>query len=181
MITFYDPRDSWGFLSNFSRHQVRIYGREWMTSEHAFQAMKYHPHRPDLVEWVQKQLTPRAAAQAGRDNTKPIKADWDSLPPKDLAIRIQHVHQPNDELRRSEHMEPLFKRTKDVIMYEVCLAKFRQNRDLRDVLIDSGKESIVEASMIDPYWGWGVNQVGQNKLGRVIMAVRESLQTESLM
>lgn len=180
MITFYDPRDPWGFLSNFSRHRVRVYGRDWMTSEHAFQAMKFHPHRPDLVDWVHGQPSPRRAAEAGRDNTKPIRADWDSAPQEDMTARVRHVAQPDDGVRRPEPAEPLFRKTKDVVMYEVCLAKFRQNRDLREVLLDSGHVPIVEAAMSDPYWGWGAGKAGQNKLGRVIMAVRDSLRTENL-
>jgi len=181
MITFYDPRDPWGFLSNFSRHTVRVYGRDWMTSEHAFQAMKFHPHRPDLVDWVHGQITPRKAAEAGRDNTKPIRGDWDLLPPEDMAVRVKHVRQPDDGIRRSQDAEPLFAKTKDVVMYEVCLAKFRRHRDLREALLGSGDVPIAEASMGDGYWGWGATRAGQNKLGRIVMAVRESLRAEHLL
>lgn len=176
MITFYDPRDPWGFFSNFSRHSVRVYGRTWATSEHAFQAMKYYPHRPDLVEWVRGQTSPGKAARAGRDTSKPIRKDWDDLPDLEHAARVDTIAQPDDGVYRpGVQAEPLFARTKDVIMYEVCLAKFQQHPDLRDALVGTGVQKIVEDAIGDPYWGWGASRVGENKLGRVLMAVREAL------
>lgn len=171
MITFYDPRDPWGFLSNFSRHVVAVYGRRWMTSEHPFQAMKFHPHRPDLVDLVHMSTSPGSAASAGRDRSNPIRTDWDRAPE-----RPPDVGQPDDGFSRAGgSAEPLFSRTKDVIMFEVCLAKFDQHKDLRDALLSTGDEPLVEDAVHDPYWGWGASRVGQNKLGRVLMAVRSVL------
>ena len=173
MITFYDARDPWGFFSNFSRHVVDIYGRTWMTSEHAFQAMKFHPHRPDLVTWVHSQTSPGKAAEAGRDPSKPLRPDWE-LPPEQVPLD----YQPDDQFSRAgATIEPLFQRTKDVIMYEVCWAKFDQHRDLKEALLSTGDQPLVENAIHDPYWGWGTSTIGQNKLGRVLMAVRHSFRT----
>lgn len=178
MITFYDPRNPWGFFSNFSRHQVLVYGKTWWTSEHAFQAMKYWPHRPDLVDWVHGQATPGRAAQAGRDRSKPIRADWELAPTGDMASRVPNIPQPDDGFTRAGGpIEPLFARTKDVFMYEICWAKFAQYPDLKKVILDTGDQPLIEDALHDPYWGWGASHVGQNKLGRVLMAVRHSFRT----
>lgn len=180
MIRFYDPRNPWGFFSNFSRHQVTIYDRTWWTSEHAFQAMKRHPHRPDLVDATHAADTPGKAARLGRDRSLPLRVDWDSRPGmaygENMALRIPKVAQPDDGVNRAGvTAEPLFHRVKDIFMYEVVLAKFTQNRDLKDAILSTGDEVLIEDADSDPYWGWGASFVGENKLGRILMAVRGSL------
>ena len=64
---------------------------------------------------------------------------------------------------------------KEEIMYEICKAKFTQNEDLRLKLITTGDEYLEEGNT----WGdkiWGtVNGKGQNKLGKILMRVREEL------
>jgi|GEM_PF-713368 len=61
------------------------------------------------------------------------------------------------------------------IMYEICLAKFTQNQDLREKLLATGGEHLEEGNT----WGdkiWGtVNGIGQNNLGKILMRVREEL------
>jgi predicted NAD-dependent protein-ADP-ribosyltransferase YbiA (DUF1768 family) len=176
MIRFYDPRDPYGFFSNFSRHQVTIYDRTWRTSEAAFQAMKFHPHRPDLVEVVHQAETPGKSARLGRDPSHPLRTDWNSHPDTDLKLRVPMVTQPTDTVNRPGVLaEPLFARTKDIFMFEVVLAKFQQNRDLREALLATKDESIIEDARDDPYWGWGASFVGENKLGRILMAVRTEI------
>lgn len=64
---------------------------------------------------------------------------------------------------------------KEEIMYEICKAKFIQNEDLKLKLIATGDEHLEEGNT----WGdkiWGtVNGKGQNKLGKILMKVREEL------
>lgn len=61
------------------------------------------------------------------------------------------------------------------IMYQVCLAKFTQNEDLKKKLLDTGDEHLEEGNT----WGdriWGtVNGKGQNHLGKILMRVRNEL------
>ncbi len=61
------------------------------------------------------------------------------------------------------------------VMYQVCLAKFTQNEDLRKKLLATGDEHLEEGNT----WGdriWGtVNGKGQNNLGKILMRVREEL------
>lgn len=64
---------------------------------------------------------------------------------------------------------------KDGIMYNVCYAKFTQNPDLKEKLIATGDKELVEGNT----WGdrcWGVcNGVGENRLGKILMRIREEL------
>jgi N-glycosidase YbiA len=181
MIKFYAPKDPYGCFSNFSRHPVTIYGLTWRTSEAAFQAMKFWPHRLDLVDLVWAAETPTKACEIARDRSKPIRGDWDARPGSwlkhggdKMAERIPRgIDQTEDCVYRpGVKAEPLFVRTKDIFMYEIVYAKFSQHKDLYKVLIDTGLEPLIEDAIHDPYWGWGTSRIGENKLGRILMAVR---------
>lgn len=67
---------------------------------------------------------------------------------------------------------------KDEVMYEICKAKFSQNELLKVKLIETGDKYLEEGNT----WGdkiWGtVNGVGENKLGKILMRVREELRNE---
>ena len=70
-------------------------------------------------------------------------------------------------------------------------AKFRQNRAIQDILINTGNEVIAECSLTDRKWGIGIgiddpkrldvrNWNGRNLLGRILMEVREELAQERI-
>jgi ribA/ribD-fused uncharacterized protein len=65
---------------------------------------------------------------------------------------------------------------RDVAMLEAVRAKFMSHPDLRDLLVSTGKRRLVEASPFDSYWGEGRNGRGRNRLGEILMQVREELQ-----
>lgn len=58
------------------------------------------------------------------------------------------------------------------IMEACVLAKFLQHKDLRERLLSTGTEYIIEDSPIDAWWGCGPNGDGENNLGRILMSVR---------
>ena len=173
-LLFYHHDDvPYGCFSNFSRHPVKIYGRTWMTSEHPFQVMKFHPHRPDLVDAVHAAESPGKAAKMARDRSLPLRADWDQAPSDEATGIVVEAPRTEDFVNRgSAAAEPLFSRMKDIVMYEVVLAKFRQNDDAKKILLGTGDDILIEDAEFDPYWGWGASKVGQNKLGRILMSVR---------
>ena len=63
-------------------------------------------------------------------------------------------------------------------MYEICKAKFTQNEDLKEKLLATGNDILEEGNT------WGdrvcgtVNGVGENRLGKILMRVREELRNE---
>lgn len=183
MISFYSPKEQpYGPFSNFSRHEVFVFNRTWATSEHPFQALKFSPHRPDLVAKVGHAPTPGTAARLGRDRSFPLRDDWDLSPSASMWKRVTgDIPNPDDGIDRQGLVpEATVHRTKDLIMYEVVYAKFTQHQDLTDLLLGTGDQSIVEAAEHDPYWGWGPSRNGLNKLGRILMAVRTVLQTGNI-
>lgn len=64
---------------------------------------------------------------------------------------------------------------KDNIMRKAVCAKFTQNIDIKDILISTGRETIIEKTTNDYYWGCGKDGSGKNMLGIILMEVREKL------
>ncbi len=67
---------------------------------------------------------------------------------------------------------------KDSIMRKAVRAKFTQHDDLRQILLSTGDARIVEHTENDSYWGDGGDGKGRNMLGRILMEIREELQTQ---
>ena len=72
-------------------------------------------------------------------------------------------------------LRPDWEDVKFDVMYHVCKAKFLQNPDLAQKLIETGDAELVEGNT----WGdkiWGVcDGVGENNLGKTLMRIREEL------
>ena len=68
---------------------------------------------------------------------------------------------------------------KDEVMYQAVLAKFKTHEQVRDRLLSTGSETIVESAPGDYYWGCGQDGSGQNKLGQILMEIRDRLRDEA--
>lgn len=77
---------------------------------------------------------------------------------------------------RSHPLRTHWETVKDEIMHGAVSRKFETHTNLRQILLGTGEEVIVENSPIDFYWGCGKDGTGQNKLGQILMAVRKQLQ-----
>jgi ribA/ribD-fused uncharacterized protein len=64
---------------------------------------------------------------------------------------------------------------KDEVMRRAVLRTFETHRALRDLLLSTGDEEIVENAPGDYYWGCGADGTGKNILGKILMEVRETL------
>jgi ribA/ribD-fused uncharacterized protein len=71
-----------------------------------------------------------------------------------------------------------WEQVKDDIMQQGVLRKFETHADIREILIATGDELIVENSPIDYYWGCGKDGSGKNRLGEILIAVREILRQQ---
>ena len=71
-----------------------------------------------------------------------------------------------------------WERVKDGIMREAVLAKFTQHADVRAVLLGTGDAELVEHTSNDSYWGDGGDGSGKNKLGKILMSVRDELRAQ---
>ena len=82
-LYFYRVSDPFGDFSNFSPHPVTLRGRVWPTVEHYFQAQKFADTEHE--EAIRCARSPMIAARMGRDRSKPLRADWESV--KDYIMR----------------------------------------------------------------------------------------------
>jgi ribA/ribD-fused uncharacterized protein len=60
-------------------------------------------------------------------------------------------------------------------MFQALREKFLSDKKLLNALIDTGNAKLVENSPYDYYWGVGRNGTGKNRLGELIMMLREVL------
>jgi ribA/ribD-fused uncharacterized protein len=68
---------------------------------------------------------------------------------------------------------------RDDVMRSALRAKFDQHQELTDQLLATGNAELVERSDADPYWGDGEDGKGANKLGSILMDLREGLRSKS--
>lgn len=105
-----------------------------------------------------------AAFQAAKTLDQEERKRFCTMPPTQAKREGYRVKLRND-----------WEEVKVQLMYEIVLAKFTQNEFLKQKLISTGNEWLEEGNT----WGdktWGtVNGVGNNYLGKVLMAVRSVL------
>ena len=76
---------------------------------------------------------------------------------------------------RSNPLRADWEEVKDDVMYTAVLAKFQHNKDLAELLLATGHAMLVEHTGKDAYWGDGGDGSGVNRLGGILMLVREEL------
>ena len=86
------------------------------------------------------------------------------------------------ELGRSRNrvLRADWEEVKDHVMYRAVLKKFQTHSQLKNLLLSTGDEELVENTTGDYYWGCGKNGSGKNMLGQILMRVREELRREEL-
>jgi ribA/ribD-fused uncharacterized protein len=142
MIKFYKTKEAFGEFSNFAAFPIVIDGKTWPTTEHYFQAQKFHD--ADYQERIRLEPSPMIAARLGRSRKFPIPTDWEQA--------------------------------KDGIMKRAVTEKIRQHPTLRDLLLSTGNQELIEHTKNDSYWGDGGNCSGKNMLGKILMDIRANLQ-----
>lgn len=105
-----------------------------------------------------------AAFQAQKTISKEDRIEFASLNPSLAKRKGRHVKLRSD-----------WEEVKDSIMKDIVRAKFTQNNDLKAKLLATNDEYLIEGNTWgDKYWGQ-VNGIGQNKLGLILMEVRDEL------
>jgi ribA/ribD-fused uncharacterized protein len=70
---------------------------------------------------------------------------------------------------------------RDEVMLTATREKFSDAHPvLKQKLLDTGNAVLNETSPLDNYWGLGKKRLGQNKLGRILMQVREELKVAAM-
>lgn len=144
--------DTHKFLSNYHPQPILYNGLLYKNNEAAYQAQKTHDPNKRL-EFIY--YSPEVARRKGRE-IKPLREDW-----------LKPLEAPDPE--------GLIVQIRDQIMYEINVKKYFRNIGLGQALLDTGDKYLEETNWWrDDYWGVFEGQ-GLNKLGRILMKVREEL------
>ena len=93
------------------------------------------------------------------------------------SIRLARTPKQAAEMGRDRKrpLRPDWNDVKDDVMRRAVMKKFQTHASLRDILLSTGSEAIIENAPSDYYWGCGKDGSGQNMLGKILMEVRETL------
>lgn len=161
-VLFHGADESKGEYRNFSNmsgHRIDVDGTQFPTVEHYFQAMKAKEFKDDeIYEKIVKAKSAKAAKALGKKVKGFITEIWESK--------------------------------RDEVMRTGIKAKFVQHPELRKQLQETDQKMIGEADARNTYWGIGTSMTsekskhpskwrGQNKIGRILMDLRNQFQEES--
>lgn len=160
-IRFYArDRDRFGFLSNFYPAEFELDNRVWPSSEHFYQAQKSED--PAYREAIRKAKTPVKAKRMGYQREPETKYFRQSL----FRNRSISLREDWDDIKTE-------------VMRKAVEAKFAQNPDLKKKLLNTGEAILIEDSPKDSFWGCGENGDGLNRLGQIIMEIRNELRARN--
>jgi len=78
---------------------------------------------------------------------------------------------------RKVPLRPDWEDVKDDIMYRAVKKKFKTHKAARKLLLGTGDEDLIENAPMDSYWGCGDDGKGLNRLGAILMQVRDELRS----
>ena len=72
-------------------------------------------------------------------------------------------------------IRPDWESVKVDVMRKAVEAKINAHEELKELLLSTGNEELIEDAARDSFWGCGADGSGQNWLGRILMELREQL------
>jgi len=81
---------------------------------------------------------------------------------------------------RSRPLRSDWEEVKEEIMYECLCYKFLQNRNMFEKLLSTGDKKLIEHTKNDRYWADGGDGSGKNRLGVLLMRLRDEIKKGSL-
>jgi len=101
------------------------------------------------------------------------------FPDSDYQEKIRQEKSPTIAARlgrsRKVKIRPDWESVKEGIMRDALVAKFTQHPELTKILLNTNNAILIEHTTNDSYWGDGGNGTGKNRLGHLLMSVREEL------
>jgi N-glycosidase YbiA len=98
-----------------------------------------------------------------------------------LAEQIRSAATPKEANTLGRHSRlPLradWEAIKDEVMLTVLRRKFAMHKELRKLLLATSGEELIEDDVTNEYWACGANGKGKNRLGQLLMQVRQELRS----
>lgn len=82
--------------------------------------------------------------------------------------------------RRDLPLRADWESVKEGIMKEALVAKLNQHPQIKELLLSTGDEEIIEHTVNDSYWGDGGDGSGKSRLGFLFMEIRKELRNEKV-
>lgn len=160
IILFYGPENEYGCFSNWYLSDFKVENKVFHSGEQWFMYSKAVLFGDDLVA----------------DTILNTKLSC----VKDNSIVKKYGRQV------ANFDENIWNLHKENLIYTGLLEKFRQNAELKKILLSTGSSILAEASPYDKIWGIGMRKSdknaynmnkwqGENSLGKVLMRVRDTL------
>jgi len=96
-----------------------------------------------------------------------------------VAEQIRHAGSPYEakqiSVANKDRKRPDWETEKLEVMEALLREKIKQHPYVREMLIKTQQNRIVEDSPKDTFWGWGPNRDGENHMGRLWMKLREQV------
>lgn len=128
-------------------------------------------HAINLDGYLWKTTEHYFQAQKFTNNTKQFNEILNSKYPRDAAnlgrSRLYKIREDWEDV-------------KDEIMYRCVKQKVLTHYFIKNLLLSTGDQEIIEDSPIDYYWGWGKNHTGKNQLGKTLMRIRSELTEDDM-
>lgn len=164
MVRFYKPDEKpFGVFCNYLVSPISIRGKYYNSVEHFYQSKKFIG---DYEETVRSAKTPHQSKVLASLRVSASSAqayEWrvplDQIIAKALEQKVQ-VRSDWEDI-------------KEDIMFEGLKAKFDAYPTYKKLLLSTGTQRIEENSPIDTYWGTGKYGTGKNRLGVLLMKLRE--------
>ncbi len=96
-VHFYSVADEFGEFSNFAAFPIRLDKEQWPTSEHYFQAQKFEDRA--YRRKIRMAKTPMIAARLGRDRSRRLRRDWESVKVEVMRKAVRAKFQQHEDLR----------------------------------------------------------------------------------
>lgn len=169
-----------GILSNFAKLEkpIIIYGRACWTSEHAFQMMKYiyngnTPIDEEYATIISQARTPNMSKILANQKLN-YRYDWQ----KELNVIINDYKSKGAKPNPFWNMEVKFDDGtttiyKEKIMSFVLQQKCAVSVEFCNYLNSTRGKKLEEVSPYDDYWATGKDGKGQNRLGILLMELRD--------
>lgn len=97
----------------------------------------------------------------------------------DVRERIQQCGSPLEAWQLGttlkDEQRPDWNEVKVSVLTDIVRQKAAQHSEVRDALIASGGEEILEVNPHDSFWGSGADGTGQNTTGKILMSIRDEL------
>ncbi len=162
-IQFYRAEEHpYGVFSNYSAHAFYLDNKYYLTNEHYYQSQKVLDK--DYQEIIRNANTPnKAKLLASLRIIKSTTYFWSY----DINNKIKAAIEKGVTIRSD------WEQVKEQVMIRGLKAKLDTHPSIRLLLSSTMSRMLIENSPIDWYWGCGKDNRGKNRLGVLLMEIRD--------